>query len=137
MTDEQYEALQQYVYHVSTGDGSVADRTVKGGGYIDWLVVNGYVKRVNSHYCILTDRGHAAYWNESYIRMKDVLHQIRRYIVLAVSNAKDVDALRSRLQGVLMIANGDIQLINDEIHFANKAVLPADYDVRQLEEDEE
>lgn len=129
MTDEQFQALQQYVYQLGKGDGSLYAGAVFKGKYTDAFAVDRLIVSINGHNWKITDLGLMTYWNESYLRLKDLLFQVREYTKYAVTEAKDVEAMRNRLQGILMLIAGDIQLTEDGmIAFVDKRVLPRDYD---------
>lgn len=137
LTDEQFQALQEYVWSKGFGGGWRLDTSVLNDKYTDFLVVEGLIKpHDKSGYFRITELGETVYWLNSYHRLKEMIYQTADYTKLMVIEAKDTDALKNALQGVLMLLSGSIQFRDGFIQFQDKSVLPADFTPKEKEENE-
>lgn len=111
MTDEQFQALQEYVYSKGIGNGYRYCNSVLNGRYTDYLSVEQYIEfdtpeRKNAK---VTWVGQAAYWNQMYHGEKKTRLDAVEFIKLSITNAKDYNKLKNQMGLLLMILAGEIE----------------------------
>lgn len=117
LTDEQFGALQEYVWQKNFGDGWRAQETVWVGRYTDFLSANHYIEHnpQSKNYFRITMIGERAYWIEMYHGEKKIRYDAIEFIKLSLTTAKDYDKLRNQVGLLVMILAAKLEFKDGKI----------------------